>query len=201
MWLVDCKYATPFQDIWRWTVAREINLATSRFSGRIKGYLFVSPALFMSDNPERKIPMTTEPCIEVRVARHFSIAPERVFDAWLDPVNAGRWLFATLSGQMVRVEIDARIGGSFILVDRRDGEDVEHVGEYLEIDRPRRLAFTFAVPKFSTESTRVTIGIVASETGCELTLIHEGVLPEYASRTETGWNGILDRLAATLGQA
>lgn len=93
------------------------------------------------------------------------------------------------------------VGGSFILVDRRDGEDVEHVGEYLEIDRPRRLAFTFAVPKFSKESTRVTIGIIATETGCELTLIHEGILPEYASRTETGWNGILDGLATTLGQA
>lgn len=143
--------------------------------------------------------MSTEPRVKVSVTRHFSEAPERVFDAWLDPAKAGKWLFATPSGRMVRVEIDARIGGAFILVDRRDGEDIDHTGEYLEIDRPRRLAFTFAVPKFSLESTRVTIGIVASETGCELTLSHEGVLPEYASRTETGWSGILDGLAAMLG--
>jgi uncharacterized protein YndB with AHSA1/START domain len=84
-------------------------------------------------------------------------------------------------------------------VDRRDGEDIEHVGEYLEIDRPRRLVFTFAVPKFSTENTRVTVDIVPLDTGCELTLTHEGVLPDYAARTESGWGKILDALAATLG--
>lgn len=145
--------------------------------------------------------MSTEPRVKVRVTRRFSTPPEPVFDAWLDPENARKWMFATPSGQMVRVEIEARIGGSFIFVDRRDGEDIEHTGEYLEIDRPRRLAFTFSVPKFSSESTRVTIDIVPSETGCDLTLTHEGVLSEYANRTETGWNGILDGLAATLSQA
>jgi len=139
------------------------------------------------------------PAPVVRVTRRFDASPERVFYAWLDPQSAGKWLFATPTGQIVRVEIDARVGGKFVFVDRRDGEDIEHTGEYLEIDRPRRLVFTFVVPKFSNDSTRVAIDIVASGTGCELTLIHEGVLPEYASRTEAGWSGILDGLAATLG--
>lgn len=134
----------------------------------------------------------------VRVSRKFNAPPERVFDAWLDPANAGKWLFVTPTGQMVRVEIDARVGGNFIFVDRRDGEDIEHTGEYLEIDRPRRLLFTFVVPKFSKESTRVSLAIFPSESGCELTLTHEGVLPEYADRTQAGWNGILDGLAKVL---
>lgn len=83
-------------------------------------------------------------------------------------------------------------------MDRRDGEDIEHVGKYLEIDRPRRLAFTFSVPKYSKESTRVTIDIVQLEVGCELTLLHENVLQDYSSRTEAGWTNILDRLELTL---
>jgi uncharacterized protein YndB with AHSA1/START domain len=143
--------------------------------------------------------MAEPQAVTVRVTHRFSASPERVFDAWLDPARAGKFLFATPTGKMVRVEVDARVGGKFAFVDRRDGEDVEHIGEYLEIDRPRRLVFTFGVPKYSSVITRVIIDVVPLGTGCELTLTHEGVLPDYASRTEAGWTGILKGLEATLG--
>ena len=148
---------------------------------------------------ERTCPMNSEKNVEVQVKRRFSASPERVFDAWLDPDHAGKWLFATPTGTMTRVEIDARVGGKFTIVDRRDGEDIEHVGEYLEIDRPRRLVFSFGVPKFSSLFTRVAIDIVPLETGCELTLTQEGVLPDYADRTKQGWGMILGGLAGTFG--
>lgn len=142
--------------------------------------------------------MSTGQRVTVRVTKRFSASAERVFDAWFDRDKVYKWLFATKTGRMVRVEIDARVGGSFLIVDRRDGEDVEHVGEYLEIERPQRLVFTFRVPKYSQENTRVTVDIVPVGSGCELTLTHEGVLPDYASRTENGWTGILEGLAETL---
>lgn len=134
----------------------------------------------------------------VQVTRKFSASAERVFDAWLDPNNAGKWLFATPTGKMVKVKIDARVGGSYLIVESRAGIDVDHTGEYLEIDRPRRLVFTLKVPKYSQESTKLTIEIRALESGCELTLTHEGVLPDYIARTTSGWNMILDHLAAML---
>jgi uncharacterized protein YndB with AHSA1/START domain len=126
----------------------------------------------------------------------FAISPERVFDTWLDPDKARRFLFATASGQMVRAETDPRVGGRFTFTDRRDGVDVIHTGEYLEIDRPRRLVFTLAVPKYSSVLTQVTIEIVPLDSGCELTLTHEGVPPEYAERGVEGWSTILAGLAA-----
>ena len=134
----------------------------------------------------------------LQVRRRFDASAERVFDAWLDTKRAAKFLFATPTGAMVRAEIDARVGGRFCFVDRRDGVDVEHVGKYLEIDRPRRLVFEFGVPQFSAEFTRVSIDIVAIGTGCELTLTHEGVLPDYVDRTRQGWSGILDGLAGAL---
>jgi len=143
--------------------------------------------------------MNAPPQVAVRVMRRFSASPERVFDAWLDPATAGKWLFATPTGRMVRAEIDARVGGRYVLTDRRDGEDVEHTGQYLEIDRPRRLVFTLAVPKYAQDVDRVIVEIIPVGGGCELTLTHEAVHPDYASRTESGWAGILDRLAETLG--
>lgn len=142
--------------------------------------------------------MTATDLPSLRVTRRFDASAEHVFDAWLDPATAGRWLFATDTGEMVRVEIDARVGGRFVFTDRRDGVDVDHVGEYLAIDRPCRLAFTFAVPKYSTLHTRVTIDIARVEPGCELALTHEGVLPEWAEATRKGWGEILDRLDSNL---
>jgi uncharacterized protein YndB with AHSA1/START domain len=134
----------------------------------------------------------------VTVTHHFAASPERVFDAWLDPQSACKWLFATPAGQIVRTEIDARVGGRFVIVDRRNGEDVEHTGEYLEINRPHRLVFTFGVPKYSPVFTEVAIDIVPAASGCDLTLTHTGVLAEYFDRTAEGWNGILDGLARSI---
>lgn len=139
--------------------------------------------------------MTSYALRTVRIVRRFDTSAERVFDAWLDPQKADKWLFATPTGQMVRVQIDARVGGSFNFTDRRDGQDVEHVGTYLEIDCPRRLVFTFAVPKYSGKFTRVSIDIVPLSNGCELTLTHDGVLPEWADRTQEGWGKILGGLS------
>lgn len=46
-------------------------------------------------------------------------------------------------------------------------------GEYLEIDRPRRLVFTFRMPQFSDSEDRVVVEIAPLEEGCELTLTQE----------------------------
>lgn len=141
---------------------------------------------------------TKSQLVTVKVTRRFSASAERVFDAWLDPKSAGKWLFATPTGEMVKVEIDARVGGGFVIVDRRDGEDVAHVGQYLEIDRPRRLVFTFGVPKYSDEADRVEVEITSLEDGCELTLTH-ALQPEWEEGARSGWTGILEGLATTLG--
>ena len=139
--------------------------------------------------------MTRRTTATVRVSHRFTAPPEQVFDAWLDPAKARKFLFATPTGQMVRAETDPRVGGQFTFTDRRDGEDVDHTGEYLEIERPRRLVFTFMVPKYSSVVTRVTIDIVPLESGCQLTLTHEGVLKEYEEGSKEGWSRILAGLA------
>lgn len=143
--------------------------------------------------------MAPDKLARVQVVRHFDAPAERVFDAWLDPNTAGKWLFAHESRPMIRVEIDPRVGGSFNITRRDDDGDAEHIGEYLEIERPRRLVFTFSVPKYAKAITRVTIDIKSLESGCQLTLTHEDVLPEWASGSEAGWTMILDSLARTLG--
>ena len=135
----------------------------------------------------------------VQVRRRYSFSPEQVFDAWLDPAQAGRFLFATPTGTMVKVEIDARVGGRFNIVERRDGQDAVHVGAYLEINRPRRLVFSFG-DSLAFDATTVTVEITPRADGCELVLTHTGVGPEWMAQTANGWTGILDTLGSVLAQ-
>jgi len=135
----------------------------------------------------------------VTVARRFECSPEMVFDAWLDPAKARKFLFATPGGEMTRCEINAIPAGRFLIVERRQGEEVEHVGEYTEILRPSRLGFAFVVPKYSPVSTRVSIEIEPGKTGCELKLTNLGIPETIAAKCESGWSAILDALAGVLG--
>jgi uncharacterized protein YndB with AHSA1/START domain len=132
--------------------------------------------------------------IFVRVTHRFDASAERVYDAFLDPTRASKFMFATATGQIVRCEIDARVGGTFTIVDRRDGEDVVHTGKYLALERPRRIVFTLSVPKYSSDNNTITIEIAPLRKGCELTLTHELKAEHAAYRdgAEEGWRGILD---------
>jgi len=102
---------------------------------------------------------------------------------------------------MIRVEIDPRVGGRFNFTDRRPGDppfggDVEHVGEYLELDRPRRLVFSFAVSGYLDNVSTVALDFTpAPNGGTDITLTHEGVLEDFAERTEGGWGAIVERLS------
>ena len=139
--------------------------------------------------------------IAVTVKRRFAASPERVFDAWLDPERARRFLFTHPGTQeIVRAEIDFRVGGKFLFVVRRNGKNSDHFGEYLEIERPHHLVFTLCVPATWSETSRVQIDIVPVETGCELTLTHEGVSAELATRIEEGWTTFLNLLHLQINQ-
>lgn len=142
--------------------------------------------------------MDTVPYVEVRVRQRFSAPAERVFNAWVDPAIAGKWLFATAWRPMSRVKIDARVGGLFRFEDGHNGEDVVQAGKYVEIVRPTRLVLALSEEKRPRDMTRVSVEIVSLDEGCELTLVHERVPPEDANRTEGRWTGMLFGLASLL---
>jgi uncharacterized protein YndB with AHSA1/START domain len=142
----------------------------------------------------------TAPVILV-VTGDIAAPPETVFDAWLDPAIAGRFLFATPDGEMITVEIDPRVGGRALIVERRPGGDAHHHLLFDEIDRPRRLRFHFrADPAKEGEWTRVTLDLAALGDGTRLTLTHEmdPAWAVYEQQTRKGWTTILASLATVL---
>jgi uncharacterized protein YndB with AHSA1/START domain len=141
--------------------------------------------------------------VVVCISFAFAASPERVFDAWLDPEMLGKWMFgpALRDEEILRLSVDAKQGGCFSFLVRRNGQEIDHIGEYIRIDRPRQLVFTWGIK--GSDSSRVVIDIVPQGTGCELTLTHE-LHPDWAdcaSRTEAGWTKMLHALGGILQNA
>jgi uncharacterized protein YndB with AHSA1/START domain len=131
----------------------------------------------------------------VRLTRRFAATAEDTFDAWVEPEVMKLWMFAGDSGQIVRVENDPIVGGELSILEHRNGEDVDHYGAYLELDRPTRLAFTLEVPWHFEGVTEVGVDITPTAQGCELQFAQDGV--ERAT-TEGDWLAMFDRLEEVL---
>jgi uncharacterized protein YndB with AHSA1/START domain len=148
--------------------------------------------------------------IVVRVSHRYSAPAERVFDAWLTPGLASRFLFRTRTGNVMQCEISPEVGGGFTVTDRRpaaEGDesvfDVVHLGKYLEINRPRKLVFEFSVLSYGDEPTRVTVDFAPiGPQATELSITHEMGTSEYARMMEEssrkGWVSMLQTLEREL---
>jgi uncharacterized protein YndB with AHSA1/START domain len=134
----------------------------------------------------------------IHVTHAFSAAPERVFDAWLKPDMIGIFMFGPRlrDEEVVHLKTDPRVGGTFSFLVKRQGMEIDHVGTYREIVRPRRLVFTWGIAGHASEESVVEIDIVPTTRGCDLTLTHrmDPKWAEFADRTRTGWTTMLNAL-------
>jgi uncharacterized protein YndB with AHSA1/START domain len=141
-------------------------------------------------------PSVATRAVTVRVSRQFGAPIHSVFDAWLDPLTAGS-LFATHAGEVVRAQLDARVGGRFSLLRRESGTEVRWSGEYLAIERPELLVFTLDDDLRSAAPERVVIELASVGVGALLVLTHEMGLERFADRQRVAseWRRRLGMLA------
>lgn len=136
------------------------------------------------------------------VSRSFNASPERVFDAWTTPALIEKWMFgpSVRDERVVHIRTDARKGGRFSFAVEREGETIDHTGEYLVFDRPEKLVFTWGIAGTSDDESTVAIVITATPDGCELTLTHQLDLEwaDYLNRTKDAWAFMLDKLGEVI---
>jgi uncharacterized protein YndB with AHSA1/START domain len=136
--------------------------------------------------------MTTE----VVVRGTLAVPQEEVFDAWLDAPGMAGWM---CPGEgTARAEIDARVGGKFRLVMTHGDASTEHTGEYLKIERPSLLSFTWKSSYTDNQPTVVTIEFREQGAGTELVLTHRRLPPTRVDGHRDGWMDILRKLNAAL---
>jgi len=126
----------------------------------------------------------------LEVSVHIAARPDVVFPYFTDPDRYVRWMGTDAT-------IEPAPGGTY-RVFIRDG--VETSGEFLEIDPPKRVVFTWGWhgdPAVPPGSTRVEITFEEEDTGTRVRLRHHG-LPDQDQRDQhgAGWRLYLGRLAA-----
>jgi uncharacterized protein YndB with AHSA1/START domain len=140
--------------------------------------------------------MTASVALVVR--RAIRASAERIFDAWTEPEHLRAWWGprpVTCSG----AEVDLRVGGRYRIANALpDGSTLIIEGEFREIERPRKLVYTWHMGNIGDaagESSLVTVRLEPRGDTTEVIIVHENV-PSVAARDshEEGWNGCLDGL-------
>jgi uncharacterized protein YndB with AHSA1/START domain len=141
--------------------------------------------------------------VKAIVTHRFTASAERVYDAWLDPHWIGRWMYGppVRNERIVRLATEPRVGGRYSYVVDRQGLQVDHVGEYLELDRPQLLVFTWGTRASLPDTSRVVVEIAArADGGCDLTLTHVmgTAWADYSDKVAASWRLMLGTLDRTL---
>lgn len=135
----------------------------------------------------------------VRVSKLLSASRDEVFDAWLDPDGMREWM---LPGTVKHCDVmlEPRVGGRFHIFMKSAGADYMHTGEYLVLERPSKLAFTWVSSRMDQQETLVTIELFErGDQQCELVLTHERVPADHSAKgLGVGWQRMLEHLEKRL---
>lgn len=139
----------------------------------------------------------------IKVVADIAAKPEAVFRALTDPKELAQWWGMDGIYRTERWEVDLRPGGKWVShiampegakpMTDRDTPEQEVRGEYITIDPPRLLEYTWSPSWDGFKVTKVRCEIEPTPTGSRLTLIHSGFGDQgkMASDHAEGWVRVL----------
>ena len=141
--------------------------------------------------------MTSATTHSLRLTQTIRADAERLFRAWTDPNELRHWWRMEGEGwSFAEASIDLRVGGRYRLgMTSPDGKTHVAVGQYVEVERPARLAFTWdwEEPAARVGETLVTVEFKpAAGDKTEVVLTHERFAEaERMASHERGWGQLL----------
>jgi uncharacterized protein YndB with AHSA1/START domain len=131
----------------------------------------------------------------IRLERLLPVPVEEVFAAWTEPARMSRWL---APAGRAEVEADVVVGGRLRVVMTDGDVRIEHDGEFLDVQPPVRLSFTWRSRYTGDEPTVVTVELHDEDGSTRLVLEHDRLPPQARASHEFGWGAILDRLTVVI---
>jgi uncharacterized protein YndB with AHSA1/START domain len=134
------------------------------------------------------------------VRRVLPASPGVVYGEWLDPAALADWM-CPQPARCRNVESDPRVGGRLRIDIEDGGVEFWVSGEYLVLDPPRRLSFSWSCSTWPDPSLRSVVDVLLEpwETGQTLMTIEHTLLPPgLVDQHRRGWAAIADQLASEL---
>lgn len=127
---------------------------------------------------------------QVCVRRTIGASPGEVFDAWLDADILAQWM-TTRAFTHATASCDAREGGAFEIVMHGPEGAIRHSGNYLTIDRPRKLVFSWRSPATAQRDSLVTVEFFGHADTTEIVVTHCQLPADACGSHAEGWSDVL----------
>jgi uncharacterized protein YndB with AHSA1/START domain len=132
--------------------------------------------------------------------RTYPARPQRVFNAFADPVAKARWFNQPEGFVSIEQAFDFRIGGTEVSRGMfKDGPRIDFVALYQDIVAPERIIYTYAM---EMDGKRISVSVATLEikaegTGTKLTVTEQGAFLDGfddPKQREDGTNQLLDAI-------
>jgi uncharacterized protein YndB with AHSA1/START domain len=128
------------------------------------------------------------------VERVLSASPDEVFDAWLDERALAHFI-CPAPGRATEISVDPVIGGSLRFLMAFPDHQIEVVGEYLALDRPDRISFTWRCSDTGELESIVTVVFAPHPEGKTLmTITHSRQPAQLVEKHHAGWTSVTEQL-------
>jgi uncharacterized protein YndB with AHSA1/START domain len=131
---------------------------------------------------------------------HIAAQPERVFQALIDPEQVLKWWGQDGLYRCTKFNADLRVGGKWLSSGvGPDGNNFAVSGEFLEVDPPRLLVYSWVASWTGDAKTTVRWNLVPADRGTLVRIQHIG-LAQYPQIAQSyrGWPRMLGWLQALL---
>jgi uncharacterized protein YndB with AHSA1/START domain len=137
----------------------------------------------------------------LRQERAFHAPPERVFAAFTEPTELAKW-WGPHGFTTPEIDLELRVGGNYrFTMQPPDGEPFHLSGEFLDVQRPSRLSFTFRwdEPDPDDRETVVTLSLESAGEATKVSLSQGEFATEGRLELHRGgWADSFEKLGSVL---
>jgi uncharacterized protein YndB with AHSA1/START domain len=135
----------------------------------------------------------------IKIERHFSSTPQKLWQAWTDPRIIKLWFGSDPNGTGLDAVLDVRVGGAYaVTFANANGDEYTAQGIYQEVDLNKKLAFTWGWRNQPHIKESVAVQFQAEADGTLMTFEHMDIDANTSHNYEIGWRTTFDKLEKAL---